>query len=226
MSVYGGPEIINRDLVSYWDAGGTRSYSGSGTAWRDISGSNKTATLTNSPTYNGNYFTFNGSNQYANCNVQVDVGAASSKTMCAWINPAATPIASPWGILDNNNGSSGWGFWLGGSRRLQYWPAGNADITDTVSVPLNTWSHVAISFDISTKTANFYINGVGGRPKTTAGSETTPAAGTKLVIGCFRAGSASSFFNGSIGNVNLYSRVLTVNEIDQNFNAHRGRYGI
>lgn len=34
------------------------------------------------------------------------------------------------------------------------------------------------------------------------------------------------FFSGSVGIVHVYTKFLTEQEIKQNFNAHRGRYGI
>jgi hypothetical protein len=38
--------------------------------------------------------------------------------------------------------------------------------------------------------------------------------------------SEGGFFNGNVGNVQIYNRALTQAEITQNFNALRGRYGI
>jgi hypothetical protein len=34
------------------------------------------------------------------------------------------------------------------------------------------------------------------------------------------------YFNGKIGNIKLYNRVLTTTEMSQNFTAHRSTYGI
>ena len=38
MAGFAGPNIVKDKLVSYLDAANTQSYSGSGTAWNDISG--------------------------------------------------------------------------------------------------------------------------------------------------------------------------------------------
>ena len=61
--------IITSNLVLYLDAGNARSYSGSGTAWNDMTAGNHHATLIHSPTYSstsgGGSFTFDGSNDYA-----------------------------------------------------------------------------------------------------------------------------------------------------------------
>lgn len=65
-----GVGISTNGLVMYWDAANPNSYSGSGTAWNDISINNYHSTIYNSPTYThgsgGSFFTFNPtSSQYA-----------------------------------------------------------------------------------------------------------------------------------------------------------------
>jgi hypothetical protein len=62
-----GPNIVPSDMVLYLDALSPASYPGSGTTWYDISGNSNNFTLVNSPTYIGNGFSFNGTNQYAEC---------------------------------------------------------------------------------------------------------------------------------------------------------------
>jgi hypothetical protein len=52
MGVYGGPDIITDGLVLTLDAGSTKSYSGLGTTWKDLSGNGNTATLVNGTTFN------------------------------------------------------------------------------------------------------------------------------------------------------------------------------
>jgi len=47
-----------------------------------------------------------------------------------------------------------------------------------------------------------------------------------FVIGLSAAGGVNRYFGGSMPVVQVYNRALTVNEIQQNFNALRGRYGI
>jgi len=42
----------------------------------------------------------------------------------------------------------------------------------------------------------------------------------------FYIGGVGEYFKGSIGIVNVYNRALSVQEISDNFNAFRSRYGI
>ncbi len=51
MSVISGPNIVTNGLVLHLDAANTKSYSGSGTTWTDLSGNGNNGTLTNGPTF-------------------------------------------------------------------------------------------------------------------------------------------------------------------------------
>lgn len=68
MSLGHGPAVVKTGLVLHLDAANLRSYTGTGTAWKDLSGSGRHASLTNGPTHsisnNGN-FAFDGVNDYA-----------------------------------------------------------------------------------------------------------------------------------------------------------------
>jgi hypothetical protein len=46
------PKIVTNGLVLYLDAANTRSYSGSGTAWNDLTVNGNNGVLTNGPTFN------------------------------------------------------------------------------------------------------------------------------------------------------------------------------
>jgi hypothetical protein len=45
-------DVITTGLQTYLDASDSRSYSGSGTAWNDLSGNNRTFNFASTPTYN------------------------------------------------------------------------------------------------------------------------------------------------------------------------------
>jgi sialidase-1 len=86
----------------------------------------------------------------------------------------------------------------------------------------NVWHH-AVATRVRTGGAmNLYVDGTlvasgtGG-----ANSLTDP---TQMRIGCLQTN--ANFFNGSISTVAVYNRALSAAEIQQNFNALRGRYGI
>ena len=51
MPNYYGPRIVTDGLQLYLDAANVKSYPGSGTDWRDLSGNSNTSSLVNGPTY-------------------------------------------------------------------------------------------------------------------------------------------------------------------------------
>ena len=233
MSLSHSPSIVTSGLVLCVDAGNTKSYPGSGTSWSDLSQSKITGTLTNSPTFTSGSISLNGTNQFVNFGTQTLGVSAANKTMCAWIFPTSIPN-NPTGILDMDGTGSiggvtnfGWGFWLTNGGKLWYWPLDNLDIIDSgsLSVSTNTWNFVSIAYNVSTKTADFYYNGVYSASGTTTAVETAPATGQNLIIGAIR-NNVGGNFAGRISNVSLYNRVLSRAEVQQNFNALRGRHGI
>jgi len=226
--------IVTNGLVLNVDAGFTASYPNSGNSWYDVSNTAATGTLTNGPTYRtekGGSLVFDGSNDYVtfgNQNLGLD---GSSKTFCAWVKLGAT-LASPTAIIDkefDNPGGSygGWAFWVGSDRKLWWWNTSNQDIRDTGSATIgtNVWTHIAVTYNYSTKTAAFYINGSLNSSSSNAGISENSSSTQALAIGAGRIGSASplGYLNGNIGNVLAYNRVLTAAEILQNYNAQSAR---
>lgn len=84
MGVGYNPKIVTDGLVMCLDAANRKSYSGTGTIWRDLVGSNN-GTLTNGPTYSsagGGSIVFDGANDFVQCLGSITVTAA---TFVTWI---------------------------------------------------------------------------------------------------------------------------------------------
>jgi hypothetical protein len=241
MSVFSGPEIVNNGLVLYIDAANRNCYSGTGNTCISLGNvsitgnlsyliNGTTASTTSYSSNNGGVFLFGGTKDYIDCGA-TNIGIeASNKTMCAWIYQTS---AKNVGIFDRDqDGSGGYGFWLNSSGKLWYWPAGFGDLTDNgpYSVVNNTWTHVAISYNTSTKTGVFYYNGLLSSTLVSTGTEVAPTSNVRINIGAIRnAGELAfggNFFNGRMGPLSIYNRVLTQGEIQQNFEATRGRYNV
>ena len=83
------------------------------------------------------------------------------------------------------------------------------------------WHMITMTLD-SSGTPSIYINGVlvGTYSGTIAN---TPSAGTGFSVG---SQWGIRYANTKSGSVSFYNRALSAAEVQQNFNAHRGRYGI
>jgi hypothetical protein len=88
MAFGNGPKIVTNGLVLSLDAADRNSYSGTGTAWNDLSGNGNNGSFVNSPTFsgsNGGSLNFNGSSNYTTFGDILDFGV-NSATIISWIN--------------------------------------------------------------------------------------------------------------------------------------------
>ncbi|SVD91013.1 uncharacterized protein METZ01_LOCUS443867, partial [marine metagenome] len=174
-SVY-GPNIVTDSLQLYIDAGNTKSYSGSGTIWSDLSGNGHDVTLGNgagnSPTFssnNGGYFDFNGSSHKAYSTNVINL-MANDWTIDCWVylddweypsSACGDNRATIWGCFD--------GYWNGASleivetslRFTEFHATSSYNIRAISGGSLSTWMHVTVSWD-DDGLMKGYVNGVEG----------------------------------------------------------------
>jgi hypothetical protein len=220
MAAHSGPDVITDGLVLSVDAGNSRSYPGSGTTWFDLSGNGRNLTLYNGTAHNAaGYFYFDGINDYAQTsNNGLGTGSVIPHTMEMWVN--FDIISSPrWWLAVIGQYGQGAHHWIGTTTTaFGAWSA-NCQLVPTLT-GINTWMHIVGTFNGTTLT--YYVNNIN-----TGGSCTANGfnfTNTDLTLG-LRLGT-EAYFNGKISRVSLYNRALTAEEIQQNFNATRGRYGI
>ena len=227
------PKITSNKLVLNFDMANKKSYSGSGTAWTDLTRNKLSGTLTNSPTYNsslGGYLSLNGTNQYVNLGTNTVGLDLSDKTIQCWINKTA---ASSKGIIDvgfDNGGGSygGWGLWIQSNNKLWWWNHSNLDLLDNgIAITNGAWANVAVTWNNTSKTAIFYVNGNLSSSQTNVSIVEKISTSATFVIGNSRqSAGGSSYFDGGIAQVVAYNRILTANEILQNYNTTKGRFGL
>jgi hypothetical protein len=220
----GGPNIVTDGLVMYLDAANSKSYVSGSTSWRDIAGSNN-GTLVNGVAYStakGGNLVFDGSDDHVNC------GLASFQptqlTLCAWVS---SNIANRDGAIiakGNINESTEWGLAFGYSN--PYYLVGRA--TTSVNQLVYPWSgsllvgyHYICYTMINNTSASLYIDGVQVISTNTIGSI---GLNTKNVL----IGKWNNYgpFLGNVAQTSIYSRALTSQEILQNFNATKTRFGL
>jgi hypothetical protein len=238
MGAYSGPEINEDGLVLALDAGNTKSYPGSGTTWTDLSGNGNNGTLVNGVGYSGDNLgslSFDGVNDYAI--VGTLSGSFASFTVITWFYP--TVVVNYNNVLDCNSG-----YYTSGNigPRLEMNSSGNlvwaySNITgdnnqfyvhNVVSSGLsaNNWHCAAITYNGGTNTSVTYYNGnATGLSRSTIGSP-TGFVGSINSLNIGRGFYSGRYFQGRITQTQIYNRVLTAQEIQQNFNATRGRFGI
>jgi hypothetical protein len=217
------PKIVTNGLVLNLDAGQQNSYSGSGTAWTDLSGN--TGTLTNGPTYsstNGGSLVFDGVDDYVlTSTINHNIGTGNF-TYSAWVYPTGLKGAGATlcAFMGNGNYAPTFGFDLNGypSQLGFFWSGWNGFGT---TLSLNQWYCVTMT-RVGTLITG-YLNANACPVTYNVGFSMDNA---QYVIGRSGVGYAPDTFKGNIAQVQIYNRALTAAEITQNFNALRGRYGI
>jgi hypothetical protein len=230
MAFQRGPNIVTNGLVLALDAANTKSYPGSGTTWRDLSGNNIIGTLTNGPTFNsangGSIFT-DGTDDWIS--TPYSGSAADSYTFSAWFNNDNYSEVKYILGRGRDGAGSGWSLQLsittGGIAQAAVVPTVPSVVglgtTGTITLALNTWYYITGVW-IAGSSIQCYVNGVlDGTVLTSGTSLRTSTNG--WWIGSI---STSLFTSGYNAVAQVYNRALSASEILQNYNALKGRFNL
>lgn len=176
----------------------------------------------------GQAFSLSDSNSYIRVPNNPSLDTPDGLTIDAWIYPMAVDgprvIASKW---DDQAGQWSWVFKLSNgtlSMQTQLSPSGEprvfGNIGGTASLPLNTWSHVAATYDRSTSNLRTYVNGsVDNEGAAEALNSAINSSPTDIWIGAVNGSDGYEGFQGLIDELDIFSRALTSNEIKSVFDA-------
>lgn len=237
MGLYHSPSIATSGLVLYLDAGNvSKSYPGSGSTWTDVSGSGNHATMFGSVPF--------GTDVAPCFDFATATGATSSSsslgftflsnmlpttgnfTISCWIkNPNAT--VNQTGLFSNAGGGDGYRFGIG-TNGVYYlignsggFQEGTRTFTSTLSSSL--WYNISTIYSRTTAEIIVYVNGVYNVTASVPTASTS--AYTNVTPGLVRS-PCCNIYTGKIGMFSAHNRSLTAQEIKQNFNALRGRFGV
>lgn len=233
MSVNYNTNLVRDGLVLQLDAANVKSYPGSGTVWKDLSGNEYNASLNNSVAYdttNNGAFRFDGIDEYIA--TLYDMTNKINVTFQAWIKISSYPASGIRDVIfDQSTGSNGCLFAINTNGSLQAVAFNSAGqglgAESSLILPLNEWKMVSVSFQ--NNRINYYMNLENTFINPTAGVIDIIKADTlnTLRVGATVDGfSIYNNFHGSISSVMIYEKVLSFEEVQQNFEALRGRFGI
>lgn len=232
MAYRNGPKIVTDGLVLCLDAAGTKSYPGSGTTWYDLSGNGNNGTLVNTPVYisdNGGMFSFGGSNESINVPVSSSL-QSEIFTFDIWFKLNSIPAG---GISIFSGHYQHYGTISGLTTfayQGSYWFQTRLNNTCCQSLTVGTastgvWVNFSGTRSSSLKIA--YLNGIQAGTQSTTG---THSQLNNFSIGNNADNIANNNYNGSIDGyipmIKYYNRVLTSDEILQNYKATKGRFGL
>lgn len=232
--------IVTDGLVFRLDAANLKSYSGTGSVWKDLIGAND-ATIYNSPTYNSaTDLTFNGSTQYGSIpsvSGITDFTNSQRYTVEVWFKPSSGQVNSVESeLLEkwNKNNESRYPFTIRFNESTTSMLVACYDGTNFKSVtssgfPVNTWKQLIAVFDFVAQTLTVYRDG--GNPVSVSLTGVGQVSNTSPIAIASRltsTGAAQSniMFKGSIGIIRTYNIALSSAQVLQNFNANRSRFGL
>ena len=225
MGLAHSPSIVTDGLVLCVDAANTKSYPGSGTTWTDVSGKGYDGTLTNGPTFSSNYggnIVFDGSNDFVTGVHNSELNLRNDVTVECWFR--RTGSRSSWVRIFGKGNSSNrtYGLWYHVNNNYflyqRYGPS-SINVMPTIPVVLNTWYHMVGTSSGSNHT--LYLNGV--NVGTGSNSSTFHSSSDPYKVGSF---DGSFHHIGDVSNCRIYNRGLSEAEVKQNYNAHKGRFGL
>jgi hypothetical protein len=222
------PNIVTSGLILNYDMSDYRSAPFTGNYIYDLSGSGNTGELLNGPTFSsltdGSLF-FDGTNDYVNVTRSAALTSATSVTVQFWVylsqgaNTCVRNTDIAWlfefGTNGNNSPAGTYPQFLVNTSSGQSYVYGNSAIGTSV------WKNCTGTY--SPGSAKIYIDGV-------LFSTTTSSTGTGNIIyssGYLSLGFYSGeIFNGYLSQLLVYNRVLSAQEILQNYNATKSRFGL
>jgi hypothetical protein len=190
----------------------------------DLTGNNNNGTLTDGVAFhspNNGYFIFDGTNDLITTPYIFPTGNLP-KSFSVWFKINSTTDRG-WIVAGGSdvNGKA-FGLFRSGGDKLLYFH-GNAAAFDMIfNVSQNTtdWYNATVSYDGTT--IRGYINGQLDVEKTVA----LNTSSSTVDFGARKNRNAADYFNGNIAQASIYNRALTASEIQQNYQATKGRFGL
>jgi hypothetical protein len=225
----GGPDLIQDGLVLCLDASDRNSYVSGSTIWRDLSGNNNSGSLVNGPTFNTGSLgsiAFDGTNDYCLESLVTYNAYSNNFTATAWVK--ANVIGG--GIIGWGHGGSApyytWALTLDTNTfKTQIFNGSNYFITSSV-VETNKWYNVAFVV-YQSGLMELYVNTV---KYSTVGSSNLIRSRSdqynRTIIGTNPNLDVQPPLNGNVANIQIYNRALSAQEVLQNYNSQKSRFGL
>ena len=236
MGLAHSPSIVTNGLVLCLDAANRKSYPGSGTTWTDLSGNNNTGTLTNGPTFNSSNqgsVVLDGTNDYITLgNILNFTTENFTINTFFYLNSLTTSTVDQGPVIFYKGAYTSKGYYfqvrLDGSGFFVTSQSGAFQGTQTTTGYFTTGNWYDITVTRSGSSAIIYSNAINAN--STSGTHTNPTSSSEnFLLGAYtHAFDPSPIINGNIriSNFKVYNRALSANEVLQNYNALRGRFGL
>ena len=234
MAISRGPKTTTNGLIFCVDAADKNSYPGTGTTWTDLSGNANNGTLTNGPTFNGSnggVIVFDGTDDYVNVANASSLNPSNGISVSVWVKFTSTINNTRQMMVEKHTtNSSGW--WFAGENNKIVWlvmgTSGGEkmiDLTNNTSIISGTIYNIVGTYDVTGSTLKLYVNGSNDGGTIIGGGSGLSSSSNPLIIG-----KQHNWGNGpssiTMFNTSLYNRALSADEVLQNYNSTKSRFGL
>lgn len=219
-----GPKIIIDGLVFHIDA--QKSYPLFGTTVKDISKSKINGEFGGNVSFQDgfpSYFDFDGSTDYINFGTAPQLDMSTQISLCAWV--WFDSKSSNGHILGKSNYNNGYIIHYDAAYETR--AGGGFQFTNVlgsawecgVDIDINKWYYLTYTYNGFNE--RFYLNGQVKALRSVT-SSVVDTVGKNFYLGY----ATSDCINGKIATASIYNRALNSNEVLQNYNALKGRFGL
>lgn len=208
--------MVTTGLDLYLDASNSRSYSGTGNIWYDISGNGRNATAVGSPTYDSTNgaFNFNGTSQYFDLgNTSLNYQGTQPYTFGAWVKSSNAAKGEQCIICRYNVGGSFLFRLINGQVESYRTGQGSYQYTG-LTLTSGTYYYLASTYDGTN--INIFVNGVRVYSSTSGSMSFTSTINTYIGKS---VENYDRYFSGQMKVVQAYNIALTDGQVLQNYNA-------
>lgn len=218
MGLTHSPLTPTNGLVLCLDSANRRSYPGTGTSWRDLSGNNNDATLINGVTYSGQVMNFDGVNDYVSIPDSNQLDVTGPVSLAIWVrgtstaNKVLTEKGSNKTLVLQPNGANNF-YYLDGY-------AAPAIVSGLNTLIFNgSWHNITATFNGATR--SLYVDGA---LRHTSAMGTPSANADEFVIGARSGGSVA--WAGQVDDIRIFNRALSEAEILALYNYKRKFFNV
>ena len=243
MAISGGPDIVEDSLVCHIDMADKNCYTGSGSTVQDLANSTTTGTISGASfaNVNGGAISFDSSAETVQLNKKAEnlgIGTANNNfSIAVWFMDESNGSAFQTLFANESGYNARVGIYLQTNYRLFVRVrAGSGQATQYTSsenaYSPNTWNYGVLTFAKSpSRTIYAYLNGqyLGSGYNATMeinGVFYYDVGNVAMKLGRSHHSYAYNPFTGKIACASIYNKVLTLDEVQQNYNATKGRFGL
>jgi hypothetical protein len=231
MGFYRGPNVVTNGLVLSLDAANTKSYPGSGTAWRDLSGNGNNGTLVNGPTFssaNGGSIVLDGTNDYVNCGNILNYTSQNFTFNCwVFINSLTTNLVNQGPVLFFKGlfNTNGYYTQISQTGTISFVTnnSGVNLVTNSNNGVISAGNIYNVSITRNGNSVRTYVNGIDLTSIPANHSDPT-TSNSSFTIGSYNL--TQIVANIRIFSFSNYNRALSAAEVLQNYNATQARFNL